>query len=153
VGAAQLVLAAWTAARAMELAVLEAYTLPLAAGLLVAAGRRLVHGPSWPAWAPGLLVAAVPSTLLAVTVAGTLRPVLVVAAAGVAMSLGGWWGVRALLLVGTGSALAVSLGLAVVELPLPALAALAVGLALLGLGASRERHPVAGFGARLAEMR
>ena len=33
------------------------------------------------------------------------------------------------------------------------LSALAVGLALLGLGASRERNPVAGFGARLAELR
>jgi hypothetical protein len=153
VGAVQLVLAAWTAGRAIGIDVVEAYTLPLAAGLLLGAGRRLAQGPSWPAWAPGLLAAAVPSTLLAIVGPGTVRPVLVLAAAGLALAAGGWWGVRALLVVGAGSALTVALGLAVVELPLPALAALAVGLALLGFGASREANPVAGFGARLAEMR
>jgi hypothetical protein len=152
-GAAQLVLAAWTTAGVLELRVLEAYTLPAAVGLLVAAGPRLTLGPSWPTWGPGLLLAAVPSTAAAVLAPGALRPVLVIVAAAAVMSAGARWGVRAPLLVGAGTAVAVGLGLAALELPLPALGAMAVGLALLLLGASRERRPVAGFGVRLADLR
>ncbi len=49
--------------------------------------------------------------------------------------------------------MALAAGLALVVLPLPLTGALAVGAALLGLGARRERRPVAGFGARVSEMR
>jgi hypothetical protein len=56
-------------------------------------------------------------------------------------------------LVGAGTALALSVGLVVRQLPLPLGAALIIGAVLLGLGMLRERRPVAGFGARLAELR
>jgi hypothetical protein len=152
-GAAQLVVAAWTAAALWNWSVLEAYTLPLAVGLLVAAGPRLLDGPSWPAWGPGLLVAAVPSVVWAVVVAGSTRPLVVLLVAAAVMGLAAWRAVRAPLVTGAGTAVGVAVGLAVVELPLPVTGALVVGVALLGLGAGRERRPVAGFGARLAEMR
>ncbi|MGY1643762.1 SCO7613 C-terminal domain-containing membrane protein [Geodermatophilus sp. SYSU D00703] len=152
-GAAQLVLAAWTAVALWNWSVLEAFTLPLAAGLLVAAGPRLVDGPSWPAWGPGLLVAAVPSAVWAVVVPGGLRSLLVLLAAAGVMGVAAWRAVRAPLLTGAGTAIGLAVGLALVELPLPVTSALVVGVALVVLGAGRERRPVAGFGARLAEMR
>src|SRR5215213_7650555 len=65
-GAVQLVLACWFFAAAADLAAIEWYSLPAAGGLLIAAGSRLTDGPSWPAWGPGLLVAALPSAVLAV---------------------------------------------------------------------------------------
>jgi hypothetical protein len=152
-GAAQLVVAAWTAVALWNWSVLEAYTLPLALGLLVAAGPNLLGGPSWPAWGPGLLVAAVPSVVWAVVVPGSTRPLLVLLAAAIVMGLAAWRAVRAPLVTGAGTAVGVALGLALAELPLPVTGALVVGIALLVLGAGRERRPVAGFGARLAEMR
>jgi hypothetical protein len=152
-GAAELVAAAWTAAALAGASTIEAWTLPAAAGLLLAAGPRLVDGPSWPAWGPGLLVAAVPSTVAAVALPGALRPVLVLLAAAVAMALGARTAVRAPLLTGAATAVALAAGLALVVLPLPLTGALAVGAALLGLGARRELRPVAGFGARVSEMR
>jgi hypothetical protein len=48
---------------------------------------------------------------------------------------------------------ALAAGLALVALPLPLTGALVAGAALLGLGARRELRPVAGFGARVTEMR
>jgi hypothetical protein len=68
--------------------VLEAYTLPVAAGLLLGAGPGRVRGPSRPAWGPGLLVAAPPSALLAVFAAGDTRPVAVLAVVATAMVSG-----------------------------------------------------------------
>ncbi|WP_167761048.1 hypothetical protein, partial [Geodermatophilus sp. DF01-2] len=152
-GAAQLVVAAWTVAALADWSVVEAYTLPAAAGLLLAAGLRLVDGPSWPAWGPGLLVAAVPSVVWGVVAPDSTRPVLVLLVAAAVMGAAAWRAVRAPLLVGAWTAVAVALGLAVVELPLPVTGALVVGAVLLAVGARRERRPVAGFGARLAEMR
>ncbi|WP_346618937.1 SCO7613 C-terminal domain-containing membrane protein [Blastococcus montanus] len=152
-GAAQLVLAAWVAAALTGTGVVEAYTLPAAAGLLLAAGRRLVRDASWPAWGPGLLTAAVPSTTLAVLASDPVRPVLVLALAAAAMVAGARAGLRAPLVVGAGTALALALGLAVRALPWPVAAALAVGAVLLVVGTRRERTPVAGFAARLAELR
>ena len=104
-------------------------------------------------WGPALLVAAVPSTLLAVVVPDTARVVGVLVVAASAMVAGARWGVRAPLLVGASSALAVPLGLTVRALPWPIGAALLVGAVLLVVGARRERRPVAGFGARLADLR
>jgi TRAP-type C4-dicarboxylate transport system permease small subunit len=152
-GAAQLVGAAWTAAALVDSPVVEAYTLPAALGLLLAAGPRLADGPSWPAWGPGLLVAAVPSVVWAVVAPGSTRPVLVLVTAAAVMAVAGWRAVRAPLFIAAWTAVAVALGLAVVALPLPVTGALVVGVVLLAVGARRERYPVAGFDARLADMR
>jgi hypothetical protein len=152
-GAAQLVVAAWTAAALADWSQIEAYTLPAALGLLLAAGPRLADGPSWPAWGPGLLVAAVPSVVAAVVAPGSARPVLVLLVAAAVMGVAAWRAVRAPLLVAAWTAVALAVGLAAVELPLPVTVALVVGVALLAVGARRERRPVAGFGARVAEMR
>jgi hypothetical protein len=133
--------------------VLEAWTLPLAAGLLLAAGRGLVSGPSWPAFGPGLLAAAVPSAVAAVVEPGTARPVAVLVTAAVVVVVAPVAGVRAPLLVGAGTAVAVAIGLAAVALPWPLAAAVATGMALLAVGARRELLPVAGFGVSLAKLR
>ena len=152
-GAAQLVVAAWVGAATADLAAVEWYSLPVAAGLLIAAGPNLCRGPSWRTWGPGLLVAAVPSTVLAVVAPDGARAAGVLAAAAIAMVAGGRAGVRAPLLVGAYAALAVALGLTAPTLPWPVAAALVVGIVLLAVGVLRERRPVAGFGARLADLR
>jgi hypothetical protein len=153
IGAAQLTVAAEVAAYDSGLRVLEAFTLPLAAGLLLGAGPRLLRGPSWPAWGPGLLVAAVPSTLLAVLAPGSTRPVVVLVVAAAGMVAAGVLGVRAPLTVGAGSAVAVALGLAVGALLWPLAGVLAIGAVLLVVGARREELPAAFFGVRLADLR
>ncbi|MGY2085340.1 SCO7613 C-terminal domain-containing membrane protein [Blastococcus sp. SYSU DS0539] len=153
VGAAQLVLAAWIAAALGGTGTVEAYTLPAAAGLLLAAGRGLVREASWPSWGPGLVVAAAPSTVLAVVSPDAPRAVLVLAVAAAAMVAGARAGIRAPLLVGAASALVLALGLAVRALPWPVGTALVVGTVLLLVGMRRERAPVAGFAARLADLR
>ncbi|MCW2634330.1 MAG: hypothetical protein JWQ99_697 [Blastococcus sp.] len=153
VGAAQLVAAAWLGAATAGLVAVEWYSLSAAAGLLVSAGPRLVRGRSWPAWGPGLLVAAVPSTVLAVVGADDGRAVAVLIAAAVAMVVGARTSLRAPLMIGAGTALALAVGLAVRQVPWPLGAALVVGSVLLAVGMLRERYPVAGFGARLADLR
>jgi hypothetical protein len=153
VGAAQLVVAAWIAAVVTEQTAIEWFSLPAALGLLLAAGPRLTQGASWPAWGPGLLVAAVPSTLFAAATSAGPREVGVLLVAAGAMIAGARLSVRAPVLVGAGTALALSVGLVVRQLPVPLGAALIIGAVLLGLGMLRERRPVAGFGARLAELR
>jgi hypothetical protein len=152
-GAVQLVLACWVAAAAAGLAAVEWYTLPAAAGLLIAAGRRLEHGASWPAWGPGLLVAAVPSGVLAVLTSDGARAVGVLVGAALVMVAGGRFGLRAPLMIGAGTALAVGVGFTVRALPWPLGAALVVGSVLLAIGMRRERRPVAGFSRRLADLR
>jgi hypothetical protein len=153
VGAAQAVLAAWIAAALAGLGAAEAYSLPAAAGLLLAAGRGLVRAPSWQAWGPGLLVAAAPSTALAVVTPGAARTVLVLAVAALAMVAGGRSGLQAPLMIGAGTALVLGLGLAVRVLPWPAGTTLLVGSALLLIGMLRERRPIGGFATRLADLR
>lgn len=153
VGAAQLVLAAWILAVVADRTAIEWYSLPAALGLLCAAGTRLFHGASWPAWGPGLLVAAVPSTLFAAAGSAGPREIGVLLVAAAAMVGGARLSMRAPVLVGAGTALALSVGLVVRQLPAPLGAALVVGAVLLGVGMLRERRPVAGFGRRLAELR
>ncbi|NEM04787.1 SCO7613 C-terminal domain-containing membrane protein [Geodermatophilus normandii] len=152
-GAAELGAAGWTAAALAGTTLVEAWSLPAAAALLVAAGPRLLDGPSWPAWGPGLVAAAAPSTLAAVLQPGALRPVLVLLAAAAIMALGARTAVRAPLLTGAVTAVTLTAGLVVEALPLPLAAVLVVGTGLLALGARRELRPIAGFGARLAELR
>jgi hypothetical protein len=169
-GAGQLVLATWTWAALEEWHVLEWYTLPLALGLLLAAGPRLVRGRSAPAWGPGLWVAAAPSVGWAVLAPGSERPVAVVAVSAVVMGLAAWRSVRAPLVAGALSAVVVALGLLALQLPAALGGAVVVGTALLGVGAWRELvarrrrreeeaepepepEDVDGFRRRLAEMR
>jgi hypothetical protein len=153
IGATQLMLAAWIAAATADRGAIEWYSLPAAAALLLGAGPRLVRGPSWPAWGPGLLVAAVPSTVVAAATAEVPRSVALLVAAALAMVAGARSGVRAPLLAGAGTALTLTLALAVRQVPWPLGAALITGGVLLALGILRERRPVAGFGARLADLR
>ncbi len=153
VGAVHLVAAGWTAAALAEWHAIEAWTLPVAAGLLVAAGPRLWRGPSWPAWGPGLVAAAAPSTVAALLDADGPRPVPVLVVAVLVLLAGSRTGVLAPLAVGAGTAVFLVLGLAVAALPWPLTAALVGGVGLLAWGAFRERRPVAGFRFRLAELR
>jgi hypothetical protein len=153
VGALQLTVAAEVAAFDSGVRTLEAFSLPIAAGLLLGAGPRLVRGRSWPAWGPALLVAAVPSGLLAVLTPGSARPVAVLAVAAGVMVAAGVTGVRAPLLIGAGTAVAVALGLAVEALLWPLAVVLAIGGALLVVGARSEEFPGAWFGTRLADLR
>jgi hypothetical protein len=152
-GAAQFVLASWFLAAATDLGAVEWYSLPAAAGLLIAAGPRLVRGPSWPAWGPGLLVAAVPSTFLAVMTSDGTRAACVLVIAAAVLVAGARTGVRAPLMVGAGTVLALALGFTVRAVPWQLATALVVGGALLALGMRRERRPIAGFGHRLADLR
>lgn len=152
-GALQLVAAAWFFAAAADLAAVEWYSLPAAVGLLIAAGPRLVDGPSWPAWGPGLLVAAAPSAVLAVSTSDGVRAGSVLLVAAAVLVAGARTGVRAPLMAGAGTALFLALGFTVRALPWPLASALVVGAALLALGMRRERRPVAGFGLRVADLR
>ncbi|MCV2487987.1 hypothetical protein OF117_01310 [Geodermatophilus sp. YIM 151500] len=153
VGAAHLVAAGWTAAALLDLRLLEAWTLPLAAGLLVAAGPRLVRAASWPAWGPGLGVALAPSTAWAVLAPDGRRAVWVLALALLALLGGARKAVLAPLVLGAITPVVLVLGLAVPALPWPLAAALVAGLALLVVGTLREWRPVAGFRLRLAQLR
>jgi len=152
-GAAQLVLAGWVAAATAGLAAVEWYTLPAAAGLLIAAGPKLRRGPSWPSWGPGLLVAAVPSSILAVTTSDGARAAAVLIAAAVVMVAGARTGIRAPLMVGASTVVALALGFSARALPWPLGTALVVGVVLLAVGVRREQQPVAGFGALLVDLR
>jgi hypothetical protein len=153
VGAAQLVVAGWTTAALRDLNAVEAWTLPLAAGLLLAAGPRLLRGRSWPAWGPALLVAAEPSTVLALLDPSGPRPVPVLVGAVLVLLVGSRAGVLAPVVVGAWTTLVLGLGLTVPAVPWPLAAALLAGAALLAWGSLRESHPVGGFRLRLAELR
>ena len=153
VGAAHLTGAGWVAAALSDARFLEAWTLPLAAGLLVAAGPRLVRAASWPSWGPGLVVALAPSTLWAVLDPDGVRAVWVLALAVATLVGGAAAGLVAPLAVGAGAAVVLVLGLAVPALPWPLAAALVTGAGLLAVGTLREWRPVAGFRLRLAELR
>jgi hypothetical protein len=95
----------------------------------------------------------VPSTLVAAATTDGPRPTVLLAAAAGAMVIGARTCVRAPVLVGASTALALTVGLAVRQLPWPLGTALVIGSALLAVGVLRERYPVAGFGARLADLR
>ena len=153
VGAAHLVAACWTVAALRDAHLLEAWTLPVAAGLLVAAGPRLVHAPSWPAWGPGLVVALAPSTVWAVVDPDGRRAVWVLGLSVLLLAAGGYKGVLAPLVLGAVAPVVLVLGLTVPALPWPLAVALVVGTGLLAWGSLREGRPVGGFRLRLAELR
>lgn len=98
-------------------------------------------------------MAAVPSTTLAIVVPDGDRAVWVLGAAATVMVLGARTGVRAPLIIGAGTAVALTVGLTARPLPGPLVAALLFGGLLLAFGLRGERCPVAGFGARLADLR
>jgi hypothetical protein len=147
-GCAALAGAAWLAAADAGTGVLEAYTLPAAAALLLFSGRALATEESWPAWGPALAVGFAPSVVLAVVDDGLLRLVLVVAAAALAMTLASrpgtrsdGPGIRAPFVVGAVSVVAVALGRLAVALPVPGVVAVLVaGVVLLTAGARYERR-------------
>jgi hypothetical protein len=69
------------------------------------------------------------------------------------MVAGARTGTRAPLTVGAGTVVALALGFSARALPWPLGTALVVGVVLLVVGVRREQRPVAGFGARLADLR
>ncbi|WP_369138826.1 SCO7613 C-terminal domain-containing membrane protein [Modestobacter versicolor] len=138
-GCAALVVAVWLADWHVGVEVPEAWTLPLAAGLLLYSGRRLATAPSWSSWGPALGAAFGPSVLLALVQPALLRVLLVVAAATLTTTVAAGRSVRAPFLVGAASLVVVGVGRLVAVLPPPALVAFAVaGAALLAAGTRFE---------------
>jgi hypothetical protein len=138
-GCAVLVTAVWLALGDAGVPVPEAYTLPLAAVLLLYSGRRLATAPSWSSWGPALAAGYGPSAVLALIEPGLLRLLLVVLAATLTMTAATGWAIRAPFLVGAASLVTVAVGRLVAVLPAPGLVALAVaGALLLVVGASYE---------------
>jgi len=89
----------------------EAYALP-AAALLLAAGwwqlRRNESLGSWPALGPGLVVAAVPSVVMAVTESDVIRALVVLGVAVIVTVIGAVRRLRAPLVVGSATAVVIA---------------------------------------------
>ena len=153
VGAGQLVLSVWVGAAEAGLAHVEWYTLPSAAGLLIAAGPQLMERPSGRAWGPGLLVAAVPTAALAVVQPHVGRAVAVLVVAALVMIAASRTGVRVPLLIGAGTELWMALGFAWRALPWPLAAAMVVGSVVVAQGMRRERRPVPVYDTPVAQLR
>ncbi|MCZ2829363.1 hypothetical protein O2W14_11010 [Modestobacter sp. VKM Ac-2986] len=140
---ADLVLASWIAVGGAGVETPEAYTLPAAAGLLVAVLPRLrARGPSWAAEGPAVAVALAPSAFAVVAAPTALRLVLVVAAAVALVVLGTLTHRQAPFVVGAGAlAFVVVARLGPYAPLLPRwLTLAAAGLVLLVLGATYERR-------------
>jgi hypothetical protein len=155
-GCAALVGAAWLAVGDAGVRVPEAYTLPLAAVLLLYAGRRLRTAGSWTSWGPALLVAFGPSVVLSLVQPDLLRVLLVVLAATLTTITATGEAVRAPFLVGATSLVVVAVGRLAAVLPAAGSVAVAVaGVLLLGVGASYEsrRRLAREAVASLADMR
>jgi hypothetical protein len=99
------------------------------------------------------VVAVVPSAVLAVVVPDPDRAVVTLVAAAGLLVLGGLAELRAPLEVGAATAVWIAAGLTLRTLPWPLATAIVVGGLLLAVGTRGERRPVAGFGARLADLR
>ncbi len=142
VALADLVVATWVALAGAAVVTVEAYSLPLAGALLVAAAPQLRRAPSWQGWGPALVVGFAPSVVAALGTGDPARTALVVVAGAVAVVAGTLTHRQAPFVVG-----AVSAGLVgAVELA-PWVARLdswvplgAAGLLLLVVGASYERR-------------
>jgi hypothetical protein len=140
---ADLVLACWIAVGGAGVETPEAYTLPAAAGLLVAALPRLrSRGPSWAAEGAAVGVALVPSAFAVVSTPTALRLVLVVVAAVGCVVLGTLAHRQAPFVLGAGVlAFVVVVRLGPYAPLLPRwLTLAAAGLVLLVLGATYERR-------------
>jgi hypothetical protein len=155
-GCTALVAAAWLAAAGADVRSVEAYSLPLAAVLLLYAGRRLATAPSWAAWGPALAAGYGPSVFLALIEPDLPRVVLLVVAATLTTTAATGWGVRAPFVVGAGVLVTVGVGRLMAVLPPSGLVVfLGAGAVLLGVGASYEsrRHQAREAIASLADMR
>lgn len=142
IGLAELVLASWVGAAGLSVTTPEVYTLPAAAGLLLASGGRLLTAPSWSAWGAPLLVGLVPSTLVVLDQPDAVRLVLLVVAATACAVAGTLTHRQAPFIIGLGvlAALAVTqLGPYAMLLPRWLSLGLA-GIVLLALGANYERR-------------
>ncbi len=155
-GCAALVGAAWLAVGDAGVRVPEAYTLPLAAVLLLYAGRRLRTAGSWTSWGPALVAAFGPSVVLSLVQPDLLRVLLVVLAATLTTITATGAAVRAPFLVGATSLVVVAVGRLAAVLPAAGSVAVAVaGVLLLAVGASYEsrRRQAREAVASLADMR
>jgi hypothetical protein len=155
-GCAALVGAAWLTAADADASLPEAWTLPVAAALLLYAGHGLADAPSWSSWGPGLVTGFGPPVFLAVVHPDVTRVLLVVTAATLATTLAARWERQAPLVVGAVSLVVLAVGSLVDVLPWSGLAAVAVaGSLLLAVGARYEdrRKQALGALARVADMR
>ena len=126
-----------------DVVLVEAYSLPLAVGVGLLGWivhRRGHGGGSWAVAGPALLVAIVPSTLMALQAPGELRSLVVIAAAVVMIVVGATLGWKAPLVLGAAVATVVGLAElwpAINRLPRWSVLA-ALGLTLIVLGARIE---------------
>jgi len=142
VALADLVVATWVALAGAAVVTVEAYSLPLAAALLVAAAPQLRRAPSWQGWGPALVAGFAPSVVAALGTGDDARTLLVVLAGVVAVVAGTLTHRQAPFVVG-----AVAAGLVGAVEVAPWVGRLeswvplgAAGLLLLVLGASYERR-------------
>jgi hypothetical protein len=153
-GAAAALAATWAWLSVADVTLLEAYTLPAAAGALAAGQatrRRRQHPSSWLTLGPGLAVALLPSLGAAVGGAGgATRPLLLTGGALLVVLAGARARLQAPLVLGGVTLLVLGLdALAPVAAQLPRWVTIgAAGLLLLWLGATAERRL-----ARLRELR
>jgi hypothetical protein len=155
-GCLALVIAAWLAVADAGATVPEAYSLPLAAMLLLYSGRQLATAPSWSAWGPALAAGYLPSVALALLHPDLLRVLLVVVAATATMTAATGWAVRAPFLVGAWTLVTLGVGRLVAVLPVPGLVVFGLaGVVLIAVGASYEsrRRQAREATASLADMR
>ncbi|MDM4722572.1 permease [Micromonospora sp. WMMA1363] len=132
----------WILMRAAEVALLEAYTLPLAAlALLVGVSelRQRAELSSWVAYGPALVTAFIPTLAIVLTTdSSTLRQVLLLLGAVAVLVFGSMSQQQAPVIVGA-VITAVTAVYALFSLG-PWLALIPVGILLLVLGASNERR-------------
>jgi hypothetical protein len=139
------VVATWAWLGAADVRVPEAYTLPAAAVMLLAgfvAARRQPETSSWLTFAPGLLLAFVPTLMLTIQQADVARSVPLTLGALVVVIVGARARVQAPLVVGAATLVALGIDLlGPVAARWPRWIALGVaGMALLWLGATAERR-------------
>ena len=140
-GGLALVAAAWLGSDQVGWGALEAVTLPSGAVLVAGRWRSLPHGPSWPAWGPGLSVALLPSVALTVLDPTPVRQVLTLVGALVLVLGGLGWAIRAPFVLGLAGVLGVTAGWLVDSAPTPwVVALLVVGALLIVVGAVREQQ-------------
>jgi hypothetical protein len=142
-----------------DVELVEAYSLPLALGVGLLgwiAHRRGHAGGSWAITGPALLVASLPSALVALESPGQARSLLVIAAAVVMIVVGAALGWKAPLVVGAGIAIVVGLAElwpAINRLPRwLVLAALGLSLIVLGARIEEGKKGVARLAGRLSSM-
>jgi hypothetical protein len=139
------VFATWAWLLAADVRLLEAYTLPAALGALVA-GQVVAHGhrdaSSWLVYAPGLLIAFLPSLALVVADDLLARAVALGAAAVAVAWLGAHFRLQAPLLIGVGSVVGLGLDtLGPIAGDLPRWLTIAiVGAVLVWFGATADRR-------------